>query len=245
MAEISSTGDQMLQLLELVAFTEPKTTAELAQASGINRTVAHRLLATLHNRGYVARQGKVFVLGPVMAQIAGLGQMSGILEAARPVMRELADETGESVVLHRMDGDMAVVVDQAVNESQLVRVQHREGSRHSLALGASGRAILAFQSDAVQRRFVVASPDPDSLKAKLAEVRARGFALSRNELQTGVVGAAVPLQEQGNIQYSLAILVPIQRGEGVEHHIPALTAARRKIESAAASSQGEKGMRDR
>ncbi len=38
MSEISSTGDQMLQLLELIAVGGPKTTAELASAAGINRT---------------------------------------------------------------------------------------------------------------------------------------------------------------------------------------------------------------
>lgn len=226
----------MLRLLELVAFEGPKTTAELAVATELNRTVAHRLLATLHGRGYIARQGKVYVLGPTMIQMAALGQISGILQAARPVMRELSEETGESVVLHRMDGDMAVVIEQAVSEKQLVRVQHREGSRHPLSLGASGRAILAFQPEAIQRRLSIASSEPDVLKAKLAEVRSHGFALSRNELQAGVAGAAVPLQEQsGAVQFSLAVLVPIQRADGMEGHIPALTAARAKIEAAAQS----------
>lgn len=240
MAEISSTGDQMLRLLELVAFEEPKTTAELAVAAEMNRTVVHRLLTTLHGRGYIARQGKTYVLGPVMAQMAALGQISGVVQAARSIMRELSEETGESVVLHRLDGDMAVVIEQAISNKQIVRVQHSEGSRHSLFLGASGRAILAFQPEAIQRRLIAASPEPDALKATLVEIRQQGFALSRNELQAGVAGIAVPLQEQGGtVQFSLAVLVPVQRAQDIEDYIPALTAARARIEAAAASSQAD------
>ncbi|MFD2101832.1 hypothetical protein ACFSKJ_00080 [Tabrizicola soli] len=50
-------------------------------------------------------------------------------------------------MLHRIDGDMAVVVGQAVAEDQMVRVQHREGSRHSLAVGArAGDPCLAARA---------------------------------------------------------------------------------------------------
>lgn len=236
MAEISSTGDQMLQLLELVAFEGPQTTAELASAAGINRTVAHRLLNTLHARGYLSRQGKDFALGPILTQMASTGDLNGILRIARPFMRELADEIGETVVLHRIDGDNAVVVEQAVSEAQVVRVQHREGSRHSLCSGASGRALLAWQPDRLVQRLVGRTEQSAELRRKLEETRASGYATSRDELQLGVVGAAVPLAEAGGIvRFSLAVLVPSQRAEKLEAGLPALLNARRRIESQVAT----------
>ena len=227
MGEISSTGDQMLQLLELIAVEGPRTTAELASAAGINRTVTHRLINTLHGRGYVVRQGKGFILGPVFEQMAGRGQFESLMRTVQPIMRDLCETLGETVVLHRMDGDAAVVVDQAISDRHLVRVHHREGSRHSLTVGASGRAILAFQPPAFQKRLISQCADPEALVAKLKSVVEEGFSRSQNELQQGVVGAAIPLEDlNGVVAFSLAVLLPIQRAEHLEVAIPALLKAR-------------------
>lgn len=224
MAEISSTGDQMLQLLELVAFEGPRITSELAATAGINRTVAHRLLNTLHARGYVSRQGKDYALGPILTQMASSEDINGILRIARPFMRELADKIGETVVLHRIDGDNAVVIEQAVSEAQVVRVQHREG--------ASGRALLAWQADRIVDRLVAQSDRPEELRKNLEATRNAGYAISRDELQLGVVGAAVPLVEAARIvRFSLAVLVPAQRSEKLEAALPALLETRRCIEA--------------
>lgn len=239
MAEISSTGDQMLHLLEIVAFEGPRSTAELAAAAGINRTVAHRLLSTLHGRGYLGRQGRAHVLGPVLAQIAAMSDLEGMVRLAEPVMRDLALALGESVVLHRVDGDMAVVVGQAVAEEQLVRVQHREGSRHPLSVGASGRALLASQPARFVQRIVAHAEAPEALGAQLSRIRAQGYALSENELQQGVVGAAVPLAEaDGAVRFSLAVLMPSHRAERLAVALPALLDAGRRIEAQVGQAGG-------
>lgn len=235
MAEISSTGDQMLQLLELVALEGQMTTAELAVASDMNRTVAHRLLTTLHNRGYVIRRGKTFAIGPKITQLASTGTMLDILQIAHPIMRELSDAIGETVVLHKIDADHALVLEQAVNEDHLIRVQHREGSRHPLHTGASGRAILAFQPAQSIKRLIAATANPEHLNDTLAKVRSEGVSYSENELQQGVHGAAVPLREAGDIvRYSLGILLPVQRAANLKAAIPLLIKARDAIEAALA-----------
>lgn len=230
MAEISLTGDQMLKLLEIVAFDGPRTTAQLAETAEINRTVAHRLVNTLHARGYLSRQGKAFTLGPILSQIALSEDLNGIPRIARPVIRDLSDSIGESVVMHRIDGEHAVVVEQAVSEAEVVRVQHREGARHSLCLGASGRAILAWQSDRVIDRLVAQTPDPELTRTRLRETLAQGYARSENELQLGVAGLAVPIVETGGaVRYSVAVLVPTQRAAGLGAALPALLAAQARI----------------
>lgn len=239
MAEISSTGDQMLKLLEIVAFEGPRSAAELAAAAGINRTVAHRLLSTLHGRGYLGRQGRAYVLGPVLVRIAAVSDLGGMVRLAEPVMRDLARTLGETLVLHRIDGDMAVVVGQAVAEEQLVRVQHREGSRHSLAVGASGRALLAWQPERFVQQIVAQVAEPEALRAQLSRARTEGYALSENELQQGVVGAAVPLAEAGGaVRFSLAVLMPSHRAERLAALLPALLDARRRIEAEAGQTGG-------
>ena len=228
----------MLQLLELVAFEGPRTTAQLAEAAEINRTVAHRLLTTLHERGYLSRQGKTFSLGPILGQMALSEDLNGVPRIARPILRDLADRVGECVVMHRLDGDDAVVVEQAVSDAEIVRVQHREGARHSLALGASGRAILAWQGERVIERIMGQSSEPDLLRRRLEETRTLGHALSQNELQLGVAGVAVPLHEQDErVRYSLAILVPTQRSDRLPGTLSALVEAQGRIEALLASER--------
>lgn len=58
MAEISSTGDQMLAVLETVAEEGPLSAAGVARRLDVNRTVAHRLLTTLHRRAYLRRDSQ-------------------------------------------------------------------------------------------------------------------------------------------------------------------------------------------
>lgn len=230
MAEISSTGDQMLQLLELVAFDGPATTATLAQNAGINRTVAHRLLATLHQRGYLVREGKTFAVGPLLSRIAAETREPAILIRARAVMQDLAQRLGETVVIHKIDGEATMVVEQALSDAQLVRVQHREGTRHLLTLGASGRAILASQPERFITRLL-ARQGREDLAPTLEAIRAKGYASSENELQNGVVGYAVPLREAGGIvRFSLAVLIPSQRSETASALAQALQQAQALIE---------------
>lgn len=222
----------MLQLLELIAFEGPRTTAQLATAAEINRTVAHRLLTTLHERGYVSRQDKTFSLGPILGQMALSEDLNGVPRIARPVIRELADAIGECVVVHRIDGDDAVVVEQATSDAEIVRVQHREGTRHSLCKGASGRAILAWQPARVIDKVLARMRDQQSIRERLLEARKLGYARSENELQLGVAGAAVPLVEaKGAVRYSLAVLVPTQRSERLDAKLDSLFAAQRRIEA--------------
>lgn len=231
MAEISLTGNQMLVLLELIAFDEPRTTAELALAANINRTVAYRLLATLHERGYVSRVGKAFTLGPLLSQMALLAEATHVPRVARPILRKLSNQIGECVVMHRISGDEAVVIDQAVSEAEIVQVHQREGARHSLALGASGLAVLAWQSDRTIRDFVVRAAEPDTFRSRLDRIRTAGYAKTINELRLGIAGIAVPLFEPGEVvRYSLAILVPSQRAERLDRMLGRLLDAKGAIE---------------
>lgn len=223
--EISLTGDQMLTVLEAVAQEGPVSAADIARHCGMNRTVAYRLLTTLAQRGYVRRGEKGYAVGPAALRLARAAD-SALRQLARPVMDRLAQSTGETVVLHALDGLDAVVVDQALGRRHVVRVEHVPGSRHSLALGASGLALLAHQDEALRARL----PGSDALAARLAAVRANGYATSHDELQLGVHGIAVPiLGADGRCEASLAVLLPAARAGLLESLAPDLLAAARAI----------------
>lgn len=232
MPEISTTGDQMLNVLLAIARRGPATTTEIAVSLGINRTVAHRLVSTLHARAFVRRQRDGYVVGPTVVRLARSVEPD-LRQVALPAMTRLRDATGETVVLHTIDAGEAVVVDQVVGDRHVLRVQHQPGSRHQLGQGASGRALLAFQPDSLIAPFLRAAGQDRTLLHLLAEVRRRGHASSAEELQPGVHGMAAPiLARDGSARASIAVLVPAERAGSLTRHADGLRDAAQEIAAA-------------
>jgi DNA-binding IclR family transcriptional regulator len=82
----------------------PLGLGDLVLGTGLSRATAHRLASALEVHGLVERddEGR-FALGPRMAG-------STLVQAARPALEWLRDETGESVQLYLPRGDMRVCV---------------------------------------------------------------------------------------------------------------------------------------
>ena len=208
MAEFSSTGDQMLTVLETVARQGPVSASDVARLCDINRTVAHRLLVTLSQRAYVRRSEGGYTIGPAVFNLARQTKPD-LRDIAKPTMEKLAATIGETVVLHGLDNWEAVVIDQAVGQQHLVRVEHRPGSRHPLYKGASGWSILAFQSEKAVARILKKADDPADALARIELTKVDGYSISHDELQMGVHGIAAPLVDSsGHCEASVGVLVP-------------------------------------
>jgi len=236
-AEISKTADQALTVLLEVGERGPVTPAALARSLGMNRTVVHRLLTTLHQRGFITRQEDGYVPGAILVRIADHVQPE-LRAQARRAMRELSDAVGETVVMHIPDGEDAVVLDQVVSERNVVRVEHQIGSRHALVQGASGRAILAFLSPQAIDRIVRRHDHPDAIRRQLEGVRQLGYSLSHDELQQGVHGLAVPVLDGAGVAVaSLAILVPVTRATSITQHTDALLQSAASLSAALSGAE--------
>jgi len=224
-AEISKTADQALTVLLAVSENRPRTAAQLARDLKMNRTVVHRLLSTLHQRGFVVRQEDGYVPGTILVRLAEHVQPE-LRAQGHAAMLRLANTVDESVVMHVRDGDDAVVLDQVVSDAHVVRVEHKIGSRHPLVKGASGRAILAFLGEATIERVTRLHENSEAIKRQLEGVRQLGYALSHDELQQGVQGLAVPVLDTiGHPIASMAVLVPTTRATSLTQHTDALLEA--------------------
>lgn len=225
MAEISKTADQALTVLLKVGENGPMTPAELARTLGMNRTVVHRLLSTLHQRGFVTRQEGGYVPGAILVRIADRVQPE-LRAMGHSAMEGLARATGETAVMHIADGPDAVVLEQVVPDGNIVRVEHEIGSRHPLHEGASGRALLAFLDEAAIERIATAIDNGEGLHRQLDSVRQLGYALSHDELQQGVHGLAVPVHDTADHAVaSMALLAPTTRASNLATHLDALLQA--------------------
>lgn len=211
MAETSKTVDQALVMLKTIASGGTGSTSELARRTGLNRTVAYRLLATLDRHGFVRRHGDRWELG---IALLGLGQRvePELRQVARSFLAQLVEHAGETAVLSVPDGDQAVALDQVLATGHVVRVEYPPGFRHSLALGAHGRAILAHSEPSLVERVLAVADDPAALGGELEAVRARGYATSHDELRSGAWGLAVPvLGADDRVMGSIGVVAPVSR----------------------------------
>ncbi len=210
-------------LLDAIAEHGPASIAELAGRTGLNRTVVHRLVATLDQRGFARRRDDGSVaLGPSLLDL-GDHVESDLRAVARIPLQVLAARTGETAVITVPDGAEAVAIDQANTLRHVIRVDYRPGFRHPLDRSAHGKAILAFMDE---------PPMPPD-RGEAGVIRRRGFAVSRDELQAGAAGLAAPVFRRGGaVVASIGIVAPLDRMPGEE------TAARAVIEAAAETSRG-------
>jgi|GEM_PF-4932287 len=213
MTEISSTGDQMLVVLECVANRGPLTASQVAELCSINRTVAHRLLNTLIKSRYAHKITQGYVLGPAAFALSRSATKS-VMFIAREVMERLSSELDETVTLHSISDAEALAVDQVLSKNRLVMVRHTPGSRHSLHRGASGWALLAFQSGKFIENYIqsLGTQNSTSILKRISDIRKLGYARSSDELQLGVSGLAVPILNEGkSCDFSVGVVVPSSR----------------------------------
>jgi DNA-binding IclR family transcriptional regulator len=217
---IAQTLDRGLQILEAVAQAgEALTVAEAAAAAGLDRTVAHRLVATLATRGYLQRDSDGYRLGPTCLALASV--VTDLRAAARPHLEALRDATGETVHLVVLSGRDVVFVD-GVESVHALRVATRTG-RHLPAHATSvGKALLAALPSgrftalyghadlaAVTERTI---RDRQALERALAATRERGYATSHGESENGVGSVGVAVRNPaGDPRAALSVAMPLDR----------------------------------
>jgi DNA-binding IclR family transcriptional regulator len=185
--ETSQTLDRGLRVLEeLAEASGGLTVAELAERVGAPRTAGYRLVATLEAHGFVRRgpDGRVR-LGLGVLRLARRVQPL-LRESALPALRRLAEDLGATAHLTVAEGSEALAV--AVVEPSWTdyHMAYRVGSRHPLAQGAAGRAILLARS-----------PAADGGPA---------FAASESELQPGAHGLAAPILDVVGLEASVGVV---------------------------------------
>jgi len=90
----------------------PLSAGELAAAVGLPRPTVYRLLQTLCAEGWVAQNGRSFVIGSSVLWLAArrLEQLE-LRSVGRPILAELRDRTGETVHLGVLEAGQVVYVE--------------------------------------------------------------------------------------------------------------------------------------
>jgi DNA-binding IclR family transcriptional regulator len=233
-SEISGVGvlDKSVAVLAALAERGPLNLAGLVEATGLPRPTAHRLAAALEAHRLVGRDAAGrYRLGLRLLGWAGAASAEvGLVEAARPVLARLRDETGESAQLFVRDGDRRVCVAAAERASGL-RDTVPVGAVLPLDRGSGGKVLLAFGG------VIGDTPSPGaggkSRDGELEAVRRRGWAASVAEREEGVASVSAPvLDSGGGVRAAVCVSGPIQRlGRQPGRHLAGpVVAAAREIE---------------
>ncbi len=215
----------------LQAFTVERphmSLAEVSRATGLHRSTVLRLLSTLTHSGMVSRDSETgqYSLGYeiiAMSETARAG--SGIIEQARPVMKDISDRLNETVILSVRTGDYRVDIDQIVAQQPIRRVVTL-GEHKLLTFGAPSLSIMSAlamdEAEKILARLMVRTRDlaPEFDVAqfwdRLKMLREQGYNEQRSAYGpgswSGSVGIAGPIMDRrGGVVGALGVSVPSGR----------------------------------
>jgi IclR family acetate operon transcriptional repressor len=213
-----------LSLMGVLARGEGMTLKDIAQATDLPLTTAHRLIGTLLAHGFAQADPDrgTYTVGAEAFRV-GMAYLAvrKLVEIARPHLKALLDATHETANLALLEGDAIIYAAQA--ESHLpVRAFFRPGRRTPLAVSAVGKACLAaLDPDERAARLAGLRLDPptpkaaaslEALAARIDAARRDGFAIDDEEQSIGLrcIGAAI-LDERGQPVGGVSISGPTAR----------------------------------
>ena len=181
------------------------TSGAIADATGLTRPTAHRILSSLAADGFVDRErdGSRWYLGPELYLMGAIAaERYDITSEARDSVRALAAATGESAFLSARRGDETVCLLREEGAFPIRSFVLYEGIRFPLGVASAGLAMLAFLPEEQVDRYLGSvdlserfGPDHSAaaVRRRVAETRERGYAVNPGLIVEGSwgMGAAV------------------------------------------------------
>lgn len=201
--EVSATVIRAIKIINyLNEVPSPQGVSEISRELGFSTTIVHRLLATLKSEGMVFQdpRSKLYTLGTVFLDYANkIITEVPFASVIEPWLIKLRDETGETTGFYVPSGQSRVCVLEYESQQEIKR-SVGVGKRLPLQAGASGRAILSFQSEDLQERVLlsVAPEKRTEIKQLLEETKANGYATNEEEINPNVSALSAPVFDQHN-----------------------------------------------
>ena len=177
--------------------------SDVSDRTGLNRATARRCLLTLHSLGYADYDGKYFTLTPRVLRL-GMGALAALplSRIVQPWLDQLSEQIGQSCSVSILDETEIVYIARAARR-RVMLIGLMPGSRLPAHCTSMGRVLIAALPDDRARGIIDASDltprtvrsltDPQDIMSEIAEVRARGYALVDQEVETGLRSLAVPV----------------------------------------------------
>ena len=247
--QVQSLG-RAIRILEVIATADDGLTlTDISNLVGLAPSTAHRLLTTLEHDRFVrfSGDGSIWRIGVgVFAVGNAFVRTRNLVQLARPHMRRLMEESGETVNLGVEDQGEAVFLDQ-VECRQMMRALVPPGARAAMHCSGVGKALLSTISDhaltkimekhglkQITRRTIT---KPKDLRNEMARIRKAGYAIDDEEHAVGLRCVAAPIfNEHGEAIAGISLSGPAARI--TEDRVPILGALVRQVAGDISSAFG-------
>ena len=249
-SDIIQSVDRALEFL-IYLYNEGKETSvtQIANDLGVYNSTVFRTLATMEARGFVKKNpetekywlgNRLFTLGKSVENRMGLRE---IVKPYVSVLYDLYREVINVSVLERNQNDIykSVIIYKADNPNQVLKANPSVGSSSECHCSSVGKCLLAFGQDVdlsvyeshpltVYTEYTISSLE--QLKEELDDVREKGYAIDREELELGLTCIGAPiLDHSGHAIAAISLSGPKSRmlaGDFCER-VRAVTEVARKI----------------
>lgn len=194
-----------LDVLECVAASKtPLSAMEVSKRTGISRPTAYRLLISLEEKGYVARESSsLFRMGSSILKLSKneLDKFE-LTEIAKPALIKLCEKTGETSILSILSG-IDVINIARIESSKTIRIESKVGSITPAYCTATGKAILAFlekqrRDELISRmefipRTKKTARNAQELIARLDTILSQGYSIDDHEYDDEMMCVSAPI----------------------------------------------------
>lgn len=249
------TGDgtvgKAVQVLEEVAsFGRPVRFSEVLAKSDFPKPTLYRLIQSLTNQGMLDHDSDTnqYSPGTRLVRLAhSAWQQSSLAQVARPYLRELSVETGETVHLAKLDSSMVLYLDKvnAINPVEMYSDAGKVGPAYCTGVGKTMLAHLPKDEAAPlieQQSFHQFTEhtltSAQALMAELVEIAEHGYGFDREEHEPGIICVSVPILTQSRrVLGAMSVTSTTQRNNlaGLEGHVPYLRDIAARISTEAQS----------
>jgi IclR family transcriptional regulator, acetate operon repressor len=211
--------DRAARLLsEVVHAADPVTFTELTAVTGLAKSTTSRLLLVLERNHLVRRDdhGR-FLPGEMFVSYAWRGGAdASLIAVAQPFLDRLAKATGETVNLGVATGPSVDAIAQ-VDCAYLIGGTNWVGRPVPLHASGLGKVLLAYGAATLppgelERCTEKTITGSAALRAEFAAVRARGYAVTDEELEAGLIAFAAPVfRYDGAVLAAMSVSAPTSR----------------------------------
>lgn len=197
--------DRAMEVFEYLSETQGKALSAIADEMGQSPATVYRILITLEGRGLVEFDAaeQLWHIGPQAFVIgARFLRRTSLVDRARPILRKLMEDTGETANLG-VEREAAVLFVSQVETPASIRAFFPPGTLSPMHASGIGKALMA-QMDAARLARVLRAQglaaftrrtltDPAALGADVADIRRRGYAVDDEEKNDGMRCIAAPV----------------------------------------------------
>jgi IclR family acetate operon transcriptional repressor len=215
--------DRGLDILEYVAgCAEPPSFSQLLGNLGIPRSSLFHLLTNLLSRNFLERDPGTerYRLGAEIVAIARKVQRPSLQDRVAPLLRQLSLEVSETSGFYVQVGDAVEVVASAIS-TQALSYTMKVGMKAPLYAFSAGKIVLSELHPGELSRYLarvtLAPVTPHTirsrsrLKKEIQDVKAAGFAYSREEFTLGITAIATAVRTEERFYGAINLAVPTVR----------------------------------